>query len=443
MKKNVLMVGAYPPNQTGGGEFQLQTLSKMLDKRGYDVSVLSMGTRNFEIDNDGGVKIYRVGKFQRDRRGSLKLLQVLKYITVEIFNPLLFIFTIYLILKNRIKTVHITTYNQISLAPLLASKILMRNVVLTMHGHELLCSHSTIMPFCYGIRKGQCGTCMLQYHKIPKALEKFKGVKEALLVFYNLFTSLIISLKFHLTNHLASTIVFPSNYLKKLYTGYGIEKKKAKVIPCFLDESEPQIGIAGELRRKFKPKGEKVILYVGKVIEEKGIKVLLESFEELLKIYKSNRGNRSNKKLKLLVVGHGRSFQKIRKFANKLKISKYVKFVGSVPHHYIFSYYQISDIVVIPSIVPETFSIALSEASLSKKIIVCSRIGALEDRIHDGENGFLVEPNDPKELAEKISYALSNTNKLRRLGESAYNNYNHKYKSGRSFSQYLKLFGFG
>lgn len=428
MKKNILMVGAYPPKQIGGGESQLQTLSKMLNERGHKVSVLSMGTRkNIQVKTDDGIKIYRVGKFQKDRKGELNLLQVLKYVTIEIFNPLLFIFTIYLILRHRIKTVHIITYNQLSLSPLIASKMLMRNVIVTMHTQELLCSHSTIMPFCYGIKKGRCGECMSLEHKFPKRVKRFK---RALLWLSNLLTGSIVSLKMQLTNRLADTIVFPSDYSKRLHIGYGVRKEKAKVIPCFLDISEPQIEITDELTRKFKPRGKRVILYIGKIIEEKGIEILILSLKEVLK---------SVKGWKLLVVGRGRSSQKMKNLSRKLKISKYVEFVGAVPHSHIFSYYRISDIVVIPSIVPETFSIALSEAILSKKIIICSRIGALEERVSDGRNGFLVEPNDAEGLADKIVFVLKNQKKLKRLGENERTSRKLKRESDQSFLEYLKL----
>jgi glycosyltransferase involved in cell wall biosynthesis len=233
-----------------------------------------------------------------------------------------------------------------------------------------------------------------------------------------------------LTNNLANAIVFPSDYSKRIHIKYGVNKKKSRVIPCFLDDSEFGVKNTNELIGRFGLKEKRVILYVGKIIEEKGIKVLLQSIREVLK---------SNKKLKLIVIGRGRSFQKMKKFSYELKINKYVEFVGSVPHSIIFSYYHISDLVVIPSIVPETFSIALLEASLSKKIIICSKIGALEERVNEGKNGFLVEPNNPEELAKKIIFVLDNYEKLKHIGENAYNDVKLKYDSNRSFSQYLKL----
>jgi len=433
MGKNILIVGSH---ETGGGKVQRDILSKMLCNHGYNVFRLSMGlNKNFQICNENGIKTYKIGKYKKNRRGTLNLLEILKYSTIEIFNPLIFIFTVYLILRHRIKTVIVITYNQISPSPLIASKILMRNTILTMHTHELICSYSAIMPFCYGIKKGKCGECMLLYHKLPKNFERLKNIIH---FFYNFVTSFIIFLKLQSSNYLADKIVFPSNDSKKLHIRYGVKKEKTMVITCLMDDYELSLLENYELNKEtvnkfiknFGLKDEKIILYLGRIEEVKGIEVLFKSLSEVLKI---------KKKWKLLVVGKGRASQKMKNLTYKLKIDKYVKFTGFIPRSDVYSYYHISDIVVIPSTFPETYGIVLTEASLAKKIVIGSRIGALEVRIQDGENGFLVEPNNTKELAEKIVYVLNNYKKLKHIGERAYANVKLEYDSNRSFSQYMQI----
>ena len=437
MRKNILIVGSH---ETGGGKIQRDILSKMLNDHGYNVFRLSMGiNRNFQICNDNGIKTYKIGKFKQNRRGTSTLLEMFKYLTIEIFHPLIFVLSVFLILRHRIKTVNILTYNQISLSPLIASKILMRNTILTMHTQELLCSYSAIMPFCYGIKKGKCGECMLLYHQLPKNLGRLKNI---ILSFFNFITSFIIFLKLQSSNYLADKIVFPSDHSKKLHIHYGVKKEKAMVITCLMDDRELSLLENYELNREtvnkfirdFELEGEKIILYLGRIEEVKGIEVLFKSLSEVLKI---------NKKWKLLVAGKGRASQKMKNLTYELKIDKHVKFLGYVPRSDVYSYYHISDIVVIPSLFPETFGIVLTEVSLAKKIVIGSRIGALGVRIRDGENGFLVEPNDSKELTEKIVYVLNNYEKLKHIGEKAYTDVKLEYDSNRSFSQFLQIIGGG
>jgi len=424
MRKNILMVGLYPPHHIGGGEAQQYVLAHMLNERGYNVSVLSMGDKkNYETYDEDGVKVYRIGKFQNDRRGFVSFFDALKYVTLEIFNPLIFFFTIFLILRHRIHSVHIINYHQISLAPLIASKLLLRNIVVTMHAHELICSYSSMMPFCFGIGGGRCGECLFYYHKLPKKLKSLENIIGSVL---NLITSSILSIKLNITNSLANNIVFPSFYSKSMHLKHGVDRRKAKVIHCFLNDFK-------EIKEKNHEKSnKKIILYVGKIMEEKGIEVLIRSAKELLKY---------DKNWKLIVIGTGRSLNEMKKLMHKIGLNQYVEFLGHVQHHDIFKYYSLADIVIIPSTVPETFSIALLEAHLSKKITICSKIGALEERIIDGETGFLVEPNNSGELTKKIYFVLKNYAKLKSIEEKAYINAKKLYNSERSFSEYVKLLG--
>jgi glycosyltransferase involved in cell wall biosynthesis len=61
-----------------------------------------------------------------------------------------------------------------------------------------------------------------------------------------------------------------------------------------------------------------------------------------------------------------------------------------------------TDVVVVPSLVAETYSIVLREAFACGLPVIASRIGALPAAIEPGSNGWLVEPGDPVELAELL-----------------------------------------
>lgn len=61
-----------------------------------------------------------------------------------------------------------------------------------------------------------------------------------------------------------------------------------------------------------------------------------------------------------------------------------------------------ADVVVVPSLVPETYSIVMREAFACGLPVIASRTGALPAAIEPGKNGWLVEPGDPVELAELL-----------------------------------------
>lgn len=73
--------------------------------------------------------------------------------------------------------------------------------------------------------------------------------------------------------------------------------------------------------------------------------------------------------------------------------------------------YAISNIVVCPSIRPEAFGRIPIEAGSSKRIIIATNIGGALETVIDGKTGFLVEPNNYEQLADRISKCLNLSNK--------------------------------
>lgn len=68
--------------------------------------------------------------------------------------------------------------------------------------------------------------------------------------------------------------------------------------------------------------------------------------------------------------------------------------------------YNLADIVISASIEPEAFGRTIVEAQAMKKLVIATNNGGAGETIIDTETGFLVNPNDPIELSEKIKYSL-------------------------------------
>ncbi len=76
------------------------------------------------------------------------------------------------------------------------------------------------------------------------------------------------------------------------------------------------------------------------------------------------------------------------------------------------------DLALIPASVSESFSYTLSELSTLGVPLLATRVGALAERIHDGEDGFLVEP-DPKAIAERLDALLQEPDRLAAVADRA------------------------
>jgi glycosyltransferase involved in cell wall biosynthesis len=99
-----------------------------------------------------------------------------------------------------------------------------------------------------------------------------------------------------------------------------------------------------------------------------------------------------------------------------------LRLFGGFPQHFLPALLADADVVVVPSIVPETFSIVAREAFACGLPVIASNIGALPEAIRDGEDGWLFEPGDANQLAELLSRFDRDRDLLRVAGEQARSN---------------------
>lgn len=122
-----------------------------------------------------------------------------------------------------------------------------------------------------------------------------------------------------------------------------------------------------------------------------------------------------NDTLKLLFIGDGEQFQEVKKILEKNFKNRFI-LLGSKEHHEIIDYYSASDISILSSLMEAT-SISGLEAMAASLPLVGTSVGGIPVLIKDGINGYLCEPMDPKDLAEKIDMLLDND--FKKMGENS------------------------
>jgi len=143
---------------------------------------------------------------------------------------------------------------------------------------------------------------------------------------------------------------------------------------------------------------EKVIIYIGRLYPVKGVEYLIKA----MNLIKNKEPN-----TKLILIGDGSEKEKLREMVKKLNLDDCVIFLPQVSNQNIPKYTVASDVFVLPSL-SEGFPLTILEAMASGLPIVTTRICGLPEIIKEGENGFLVEPANPEQLAEKILFILEN-----------------------------------
>lgn len=90
-----------------------------------------------------------------------------------------------------------------------------------------------------------------------------------------------------------------------------------------------------------------------------------------------------------------------------------IPFDPTPEHHY-----HQADVVVVPSLLPEPFGLVAIEAMSAGKPVIAANHGGLTEIVVHNETGILFEPNNPQALAEAISFALHNPEKMTQMGEA-------------------------
>lgn len=163
-----------------------------------------------------------------------------------------------------------------------------------------------------------------------------------------------------------------------------------------------------ELRKKYRIKNDDfLILFVGRLAEEKNVPFLIKNHQELLK---------KSKNYKLMIVGLGPDIDKLKKMTLDLGLSNSVIFTGKVPWHEINTYYQLASIFVSASH-SETQGLTLLEAMAAGKPVVACDDEAFRDVVVDDLNGYLFK--DDFEYVEKIDILREDKKKYNRMAKQA------------------------
>jgi glycosyltransferase involved in cell wall biosynthesis len=119
----------------------------------------------------------------------------------------------------------------------------------------------------------------------------------------------------------------------------------------------------------------------------------------------------------LLLVGDGEERENLRALVQKLNLSECVSFVGRVSNEKVPEYMAAADVFVLPSL-SEGLPNVILEAMASGLPVVATKVRGLPEIIEDGQNGFLVEPKNPNEIAEKVCLLLEDAELRERVSRN-------------------------
>jgi glycosyltransferase involved in cell wall biosynthesis len=201
------------------------------------------------------------------------------------------------------------------------------------------------------------------------------------------------------------------NDLRELVSEHG----QIQIIPCSVDidhfskvdhdSARQQLGLTED---------KKMILYVGRFDERKGIETLVRACAQLPSELKEH--------WQLYLVGGSRQGgvdteeqQRIRNLVTELGLDSVTTFTGAIAQSELPAYYAAAEMCVIPSYY-EPFGLVAIEAMAAGTAVIASKVGGLQETVLDGETGLLVPIRNPEALAEAIAKLLNDPQSAQSMG---------------------------
>lgn len=352
----------------GGGSVIISQIVNSQKSMGYDVSVLTTDSEFLSHLHSNGIKTLEVDCIWR---------------SYNIFKDLIGVYRLHSFLKkNNFDVVHTHTTKAGFIGRLAAKLSNSKNIFHTVHG----------FPFS----------------------EDSSYIKVKVFSFLELFLA-----KF------TDKLIFVSDYHKAWARDLGISSDDSKTISIRNGVDCPVINIdkVNKLVEEFG--ADLKIVFVGRIVKEKGVFELLTAFDALVKEFSN---------LKLFFVGTGPDFDLLQEKANKLPGVHFTGFVTNPA-----DYLKYSDVFVLPSY-REGLSISALEAQSVGTASVLSDVGGNIEISSEGESALIFRLHDIDDLVLKLRMLLSSESKRKSLSDSSIINFKYNFTNKKMINGYRKLY---
>ncbi len=354
----------YPPVSHGGLARHVQDLSEALVRKGIEVFVVTQGSAELPADE------------------IINGVRVLRTIPVAVTA------------NNFVEDILQLNFQLLERALVLFREL--DNNLDIIHGHDWLVfwaskvlKHSFTTPLIYTIHATEFG--------------RNQGI-------YNDMQRYINDLEWYASFEAWKLIVCSQYMNNEVRNLFQVPEDKAVVIGNGVNEENYRGDSSPAYRDFYASPDEDIVFYVGRIVREKGIQVLIQAIPEILK---------TKPKTKFVIAGKGPYLDNLRSLAEYLGVAERVYFTGFISDRERNNLYRIADVAVFPSLY-EPFGIVALEAMVTRTPVIVSEVGGLAEFVRDGENGLTVKPNDPQQLAEKIRFLLNNKERAREMASRAY-----------------------
>jgi glycogen(starch) synthase len=222
----------------------------------------------------------------------------------------------------------------------------------------------------------------------------------------------------YMTSHVRWAFGLPSDKLAMVPNGVnknGYEKVEKQDLRLF--------------RSKFALPEEKLVLFVGRLVYEKGAHVLINAIPKIL----------AKVNAKFVIVGSGYMKEQLSNIVKSMSLEHKVLFTGFLDEESLLTLQKCADVSVVPSLF-EPFGIVALEAMAAKSPVAVSDTGGLSEIVEHDVTGVKVYPNNPDSLAWGITKILLDENYRNYIRENAYKKVQEKYDWNKIAQQTKRIY---
>jgi len=287
-------------------------------------------------------------------------------------------------------------------------------IVLTLHDYKLFCPNYKFFSkneICFDcIKKNNYRSCFSKKCFNDSWIKSFGGYLEG--KWHKDFLKITEKIDIFLA---------PSLFIKKQAIEWGIPKEKIIHLPNFINKTYVN-------KKNKNKKQSNYFLYFGRLSQEKGVELLIESFLNILNEFP---------KWKLKIVGDGPEEENFKKIAQG---NKQIEFLGRKNNKELNKIISKAYLTVVPSLWPENFPYSILESNALSIPVLANKTGGLTELIKHEKSGLLFESGNKNDLENKIIWSIRNPKKIRKIGDLAREEVFAKYNSEKYYKKIIKIY---
>lgn len=363
----------YPPNVLGGAEIIVEKMALSIQDYGHKSIIITTSPdedrHTIQRDNTtiyqlNTTKLYPTYK-QTEAQGIKKPL----WHVLDLWNSSTLNAIKEILIDEKVDIIHINNYKGLSLSCFKAGKDLNIPVIYESHDFSLICPRANLI-----------------------------NGKNTLCESRNFICNEYVKQQRRLLNDNVDVLISPSQFMiDKFHENDFFNHTYCVKIP---------LGVEYESRKTIKTYDSFDITYIGSLGKHKGVDTLIKAFKEI-----------EGDNLKLHIIGKGYDEEEFKGLSED---DERIVFHGFVDNRDIMDYYQMTNILVIPSICYDNSPLVIYESFSTGTPVIGSDIGGIPELVKDGYNGLLFEAGNTESLKEKLVKVINDKELLKTFEENSY-----------------------